>query len=449
MIKNIWLSVATALLILSGQVVQAAVSADRAAALGSTLTPLGGERTGNADGSIPNWEGGLDSVPGPTVGDIPVNLFADERPLLKITSQNMAEHGERLTPGTKALLEKYSDSFRVDIYPSHRTSSAPQWVYDNTLRNAKNCKSIAGGNSVEGCYGGVPFPIPQSGSEVVWNYLLRIEAEAVEYGFKNLVVSADGKRSLATRNDNYWNFPYYYQDGSAEKWNGKYFLQRFITTAPPFKVGESLVIHDSISPKKPRQAWQYLVGQRRVRRAPTVAYDTPDFVASGANYFDEVQGWFGAIDRYDWEIIGKQEMYIPYNNNGLVTASIEDAYVERHFDPDVMRWELHRVWVVEANLAAGKRHAVPKRRFYFDEDTWILVLMDGYDSEGSLWRTSQVTPFVVPKIPAVVMKQVLVFNLEANTASTVQGLNDETYRVVPRKDDQFYTGEAVAADSMR
>jgi hypothetical protein len=449
MINKAWAGVFAASILVGMQVAHSAVPETEAAALNSTLTPLGGERAGNASGTIPAWDGGLTTASGPTVGDIPANLFPDEKPVAQITAATMAEHADRLSPGTRALLKKYPDTFRLNVYPTHRTSAAPQWIYDNTIRNAKSCESVADGNSVKGCYGGIPFPIPKSGKEIVWNYLLRIEAEAIEYGFRNQIVSADGTRSLATRNDNFWNFPYYYQDGSAATWNGKYFLQRFSTTAPTFKVGESLVIHDSIDPETPRQAWQYLVGQRRVRRAPTVGYDTPDFVASGANYFDEVQGWFGAPDRYEWTIVGKQEMYIPYNNNNLVTADEDAAYSGHHFNPDLMRWELHRVWVVEANVAAGKRHAVPKRRLYFDEDTWMLALMDGYDSNDSLWRTSQVTPFVVPKIPATVMKPVIVFNLQANTSSTVQGLNGETYRAVPRKDDSFYTGAAVAAESMR
>ena len=302
---------------------------------------------------------------------------------------------------------------------------------------------------MEGCYGGIPFPIPKTGKEILWNYLLRVEPENTEFGFKNLIITSSGARTLATRNDENYQYPYYYQDGTVADWDGTYFYQRFTTTAPSFKVGESLVIHDSINPKEYRKAWQYLVGQRRVRRAPTVGYDTPDFVASGANYFDEVQGFFGAPDRYDLTIVGKQEMYIPYNANRQVTASVEEAYAKRHLNPDTLRWELHRVWVVEANVSKGKRHAVPKRQLYFDEDTWIMGLMDGYDAEGTLWRTSQVTPFMVPKVPAVLMKPVTVFNLQANTASTVQGLNDETFRVVKRLEKDYFTGEAVAADSMR
>ena len=428
----------------------AAVSADEAAQLKSALTPLGGERAGNKDGSIPAWNGAVTKAAGARVGDIPVSLFPGEKPVVQISAANMAQYADKLSEGTAALLKKYPESFRVNVFPTHRTAVAPQHVYDATARNATACRTVEAGLSVEGCFGGVPFPIPKAGVEVIWNYILRIEPESVEFGSKNIVGTSNGARTMATRTDNFFQHPYYYKDGSAKGWSGEYFLQRFNTTAPPFKAGESLVLRDSINAKVPRQAWQYLVGQRRVRRAPTVAYDTPDFVSSGANYFNEVIGFMGHPDRFEWKLVGKREMYIPYNNNELVTAKEAEAFDRFHLNTGKLRWELHRVWEVEASVVSGKRHAVPKRRYYFDEDTWLLTLVDGYDSEGKLWRTSVVPNFFVPAVPAVLAKPVTIYNLQASTMSTVQGLfQDEIYRVVARKNESFFTGDAAAADADR
>ena len=332
----------------------AAVSADEAAQLKSALTPLGGERAGNKDGSIPAWNGTVTKAAGARVGDIPVSLFPGEKPVVQISAANMAQYADKLSEGTAALLEKYPESFRVNVFPTHRTAVAPQHVYDATARNATACRTVEAGLSVEGCFGGVPFPIPKSGVEVIWNYILRIEPESVEFGSKNIVGTSNGARAMATRTDNFFQHPYYYKDGSAQDWSGEYFLQRFNTTAPPFKAGESLVLRDSINAKVPRQAWQYLVGQRRVRRAPTVAYDTPDFVSSGANYFDEVMGFMGHPDRFEWKLVGKREMYIPYNNNELVTAKEAEAFDRFHLNADKLRWELHRVWEVEASVVSGR-----------------------------------------------------------------------------------------------
>ncbi len=428
----------------------AAVSADEAAQLKTTLTPLGGERAGNKDGSIPAWSGGGAKVAGTKVGDVPVSVFPGEKPTLQITAANLAQYADKLAEGTQALIRKYPESFRVNVYPTHRSAVAPQHVYDATARNATGCRTAEGGLSVEGCFGGVPFPVPKAGIEVIWNYILRIEPESVEFGSKNIVGTANGARTLATRTDNFFQHPYYYKDGSAKGWSGEYFLQRFNTTAPPFKAGESLVLRDSINAKSPRQAWQYLVGQRRMRWAPTVAYDTPDFVSSGANYFDEVMGFMGHPDRFEWKLVGKREMYIHYNNNELVTAKEAEAYDKFHLNAAKLRWELHRVWEVEATVVSGKRHAVPKRRYYFDEDTWLLAQVDGYDAEGKLWRTSMVPNFFVPAVPAVLAKPVTIHNLQAGTMSTVQGLfQGEPYRVVPRKNESFFTGDAAAADADR
>ncbi|THF55172.1 DUF1329 domain-containing protein [Pseudothauera rhizosphaerae] len=429
---------------------QGGVSAEEAAQLKSTLTPLGGERAANKDGSIPAWTGGLTkAAAGKAMGDIPLELFAGDKPLYQVTAQNAGEHAALLSEGTRALLQKYPDSFRLDVYPTRRTAAAPQGVYDNVAKNATRCSTTDGGYSLQGCIGGTPFPIPKTGVEVMWNYLMRVEAPSIEYRFKNIVGNADGSHTLATRNEIAFQYPQYYDGATPESWSGEYAILRFNTLEPPFKAGESLVIRDSIDQKSARQAWQYLVGQRRVRRAPTVAYDTPDFVASGANYFDEVQGLFGSLDRYEWKLVGKQEMLVPYNNNGFIGAPLKNALARHHLNPDHVRWERHRVWVVEATVAPGKRHAVPKRRYYLDEDTWLVVLMDGYDAEGKLWRTTQVTPFVVPSIPATLIKTATVFNLQANTMSIIQALNEEDFKVVPPKPETYFTGDAVAAEASR
>lgn len=428
----------------------AEVSSEQAAQLGAELTPLGGEVAGNEDGSIPAWTGGYqgDST-GPMLGDIPTGLFAGDEPIYTVNAANMGEYADLLSDGTRALLEAYPETYELQVYETRRTANASNEVYAATRANATNCTLTENGLSMEGCIGGVPFPIPQNGFEVIWNYLMRIEAPSVEYTFRNIVGNSDGSHTLATRNEIAFQYPFYYDAATPESFEGEYAMFRFNTLEPPFKAGESLVARDSIDVDRPRMAWQYLVGQRRVRRAPTVSYDTPDFVASGANYFDEVQGFFGAIDRFDWELVGRRELLVPYNNNGFVGASLEEALDEHHHNPDHVRWERHRVWEVRATVADGKRHAVPNRTYYFDEDSFLLTLMDGYDSEGTLWRTTQMTNFYVPAVPALLNKTATVFNLQANTMSVIQILNEESFEVVETKPESYFTGDAVAMEAVR
>ncbi len=426
-------------------IAHAAVSADEAAKLKTTLTPVGAERAGNKEGTIPAWTGGVAQRPRKDGEAFPADLFPDEKPLFSITAKNMAQYADKLAEGTKALLQKYP-TYRVDVYPTHRTAALPQYYYDRTFRNATTAK-LTPENTVDMQPGGVAFPIPKSGWEVIWNHTLRPKPVAWKYGGTNLVGTSDGRLTLAARFDNNHDTPNNYPEQTAESWNGDFFLVRFTSTEPSFKTGESILVRDNL--RTGRAGWQYLVGQRRVRRAPTVAYDTPDFVASGANYFDEADGFWGMPDRYEWKLVGKQELYIPYNTNKFLGAKQEQGFVPYHTNPDLVRWELHRVWVLDATVAPGKRHAVPKRRLYIDEDTWGVAIMDGYDAEGKLWRHSQIFPVVIPEVPIIETEPSLVYNLQAGGFSFVQDYVGEYLTVVPPRPDSFYTSDSLGAEGVR
>ncbi|HSW04841.1 DUF1329 domain-containing protein [Aquabacterium sp.] len=380
----------------------AAVSADEAAKLKTTLTPLGAERAGNKDGSIPPWDGGMSKAPaGYKSGEPRPDPFPSEKPLLSINAKNMDQHAAKLSDGVKALMKKYPD-FRIDVYPTHRTAAAPQWVYDNTFKNAIRAKLVDGGHGTENAYGGIPFPIPKDGYEVFQNQRLAWIGSNLQTPIRVWVVTADGKRALASGGIETMSRPYYDPEGSLEKFDGYYQLGKFVATEPGSKAGESILAHDNLNAGVPRSLWQYLVGQRRVRKAPSVAYDTPDAVTSGIGLVDEAFMLFGPIDKHQLKLIGKKEMYIPYSNNKASTAKVAELFTPNTLNPALVRWELHRVWEVEATLAEGKRHVVPKRKYYLDEDTWQIILFDGWDAKGELWRTNFTLTLLAPDIPALV-----------------------------------------------
>jgi len=101
------------------------------------------------------------------------------------------------------------------------------------------------------------------------------------------------------------------------------------------------MFHDQLDNARP--AWQYLVGQRRVRRAPTICCDTPNFVNSGVDFFDQAFVFMGPIDRYDWKILGKKELYIPYNTNRYVMAHDKDVIGPHFCESGLCAMELHRI----------------------------------------------------------------------------------------------------------
>ncbi len=431
---------------------QAAVSAEEAARLKSTLTPLGAERAANKDGTIPAWDGGMTKAPaGYKTGDARPDPFASEKPLVSIDARNVAQHEGKLTDGVKALMKKYPD-FRIDVYPTHRTAAAPQWVYDNTYRNATRAKLVDGGHGTENAYGGIPFPIPKDAYEIFQNHRLAWTGTYTQSPVRVWVVTSDGRRAMASGGMQTFRRQYYDPEGSLEKFDGYVQLGKFAATEPGSKAGEAILAHDTLNASQPRGLWQYLVGQRRVRKAPSVAYDTPDSVTSSIGLFDEAFMLFGPIDKHELKLVGKREVYIPYNNNRAASAKVADLVTPKTLNPSLVRWELHRVWEVEATLAAGKRHVVPKRRYYIDEDTWQIILIDGWDAKGELWRTNFTLTLLAPDIPALLGSMLWGgYDLQTGAYFLNMAANElpSQYKVMPPIPKSFFSPEELANEGAR
>lgn len=440
--KTLFSAVLVLVLLLGVQAATAAVTAEEAAKLKTTLTPFGAERAGNAEGTIPAWEGGYTKVPaGYKNGDHRADPFADEKPLFSITGRNMDQYKDKLAHGIQYLLKKHPD-FRVDVYPTHRTAAAPQWVYDNTFKNATRAQLTKSGLGATGAYGGIPFPIVKNGYEAMLNHRLSWKGESIQQPMKTMVVTPDGKIVMATDGIQYFSYPYYYEEGSPETYEGIYQLGELVNTAPAYKAGEAILVNEVSDESKPRGIWQYLVGQRRVRRAPSISYDTPDFVTSGIGFADEAFLLFGPNGRHDFKLVGKKEMYIIYNGNRAAAAKFKDLLTPNYMNPDLVRWELHRVYVVEATLKKGQRHAVPRRLYYIDEDSWQIMMIDGWDANGEMWRWSYSLAMLAPDVPCVTsVVSWGTFNFQTGSYYLNETANEspEQYKVMPRFKKRFFS----------
>ncbi|MGL4317500.1 MAG: DUF1329 domain-containing protein [Pseudomonas sp.] len=370
----------------------AAVGPQDVAKLGSSLTPLGGEQAGNAAGTIPAWSGGITQAPagyaGP--GHHHVDPFADDKPLFTITKSNLDQYRANLTAGQLALFAAYPDTFQIPVYPTRRSASAPQWVYDNTRANAASAHLLKDGNGFAEAFGGTPFPIPQSGVEALWNHVARYRGTYAVRQSSDASVQRNGSYALVTTRQEAL-FNYYQQGGSAAQLDNMLFYYMAVTKSPARLAGGALLVHETLDQvEQARQAWAYAAGQRRVRRAPNVAYDTPLTTADSLMTADDKDMFNGSPDRYDWQLLGKKEIYIPYNNYRISSpeVSYDQLIKPGHVNPQYTRYELHRVWVVEGKLKPGARHIYAKRTLYLDEDSWQAAAVDQYDSRGELWRVS-------------------------------------------------------------
>ena len=373
--------------------VAAKITPEQANRLGNDLTPLGAEKAGNADGSIPAWTGGITAAPaGYTPGMHHLNPFADDKVLFTIDKSNVEQYKSLLSPGQVKLFELYPDSFKMNVYPTRRSASYPQYVYDATKSIATKAELIAGGNGIVNAAIGVPFPIPQNGLEAIWNHLLRYRGVAASRNGGQAAPTATGAYTIIGFDEQIM-FKYSEPNATAEALTAENILFRFKqgVTSPARLAGTALLVHETMDQvKTPRQAWTYNTGQRRVRRAPNVAYDAPGTASDGLRTTDDFDMFNGSPDRYNWELKGKQEMYIAYNDYKLHSNDVKyaDLLQAGHINPDYVRWEKHRVWVVEATLKDGTRHVYGKRVFYIDEDSWQIHVADLYDNRMELYRVA-------------------------------------------------------------
>jgi hypothetical protein len=405
----------------------AGLSPEEIAKLDNELTPMGAIRAGNDDGTIPEWTGGITEPPaGYEAGKHFVDPFADDGVLFTITAANADEYADKLTPGQIALLKTYPDTYKMNVYPTRRSASFPKRIYDKTKEIAATARLTEGGNGVTGAINGIPFPIPKNGHEAIWNHLLRYRADSAARTIGQAAPTRKGGYTLVKFRDEF--YMQYSMEGMTEAdLNNRILFFKQEVMAPARLAGGILLVGETLDQvKEHRNAWLYNPGQRRVRRAPNVAYDNPGTAADNMRTSDQFDMYNGAPDRYDWELVGRKEIYVPYNSYKLQDPSVKNKEIltPLHINQDLVRYELHRVWVVDATLKEGSRHVYKRRTFYLDEDSWQLVVVDAYDNRDQLWRVSEGHAMTYYNVPSVWTSLEVHTDLQAGRYLAI-GLNSE------------------------
>ena len=364
------------------------------ARLGNDLTPMGSPRAGSADGTIPEWTGGItedDWPQGYEPGQRHPDPYADDQPRFVITADNYKDHAEQLTPGHIAAFERYPETYRMIVYPTRRSASFSDRIYEMTRKNAETGRLVANGEGVENVSEGFPFPLPQNAYELIWNHKMKFKGTGGVRYWNQVVPTSGGSYQLIRLREEFLGLYYIRGNTIADTDNILlYFYQE--VESPARLAGNILLVHETLNQSaQPRQAWVYNPGQRRVRRAPNVAYDNPGTASDGLRTNDMTDMFNGAMDRFNWEIVGKREMIIPYNSYKAHSGDLgpDDLVTPGHLNPDHLRYELHRVWVVEATVREDTRHINSRRTFYLDEDTYQIAVINHYDSRGDMWRLSE------------------------------------------------------------
>ncbi len=377
--------------LLTGATANAVAPDAELARLGTTHTLWGAEIAGTPDGTYPAYTGGIKAPPGfdEKSGRWP-DPYADDKPLLSIDATNMEQYKDRLMDGQMELMRRYP-SFRMDIYPTRRGYWMPERIQQNSLANAHNpeCRTSANGVGVYGCWGGTPFPLPQNGYQAMWNHLL-FYIPTGKLTADSYLVNANGAISLLVINSAIGDNPYFNPEQKPYEGAGRYYLRGFATNIEPVREAgsQTLVWYPLQFDVDDQRAWSYQAGQRRVRMAPEFSYDTPIAHIGGALFYDEVQMFAGRMDRFDFRLQGRKFMYLPYNNYRMHMLRGDPAQLfgPHHVNPEQWRFELRRVWVIEATPLPGARHMAARKRFYLDEDSWVALAYEAWDHSGKLYR---------------------------------------------------------------
>ena len=374
----------------------AKVSQSEADQLRTRLTPLGGERAGNADGTVPEWRGGL-TAPPPchAAGARYCDPHADDKAYATITAANLEKWREQLTAGQIAMLQRHPDTYRLNVYPSRRDFANPPAVYEAAMRNAVQATLVPTGNAVREASIAVPFPIPKNGVELSWNHRLRWRGPAFSRWLTQASVTPSGEANLVSMREDV-DLPYAraepVEDNVAQRW-----LQ--VLLQPERLHGFLTLILDSLDGEaNPVQAWrQHPVSQKgRLRKERSFGYDNPAMVSDDLRFDDQLDAYFGSPDRYLWRLVDKRDMVVPYNSYALHTGrkTVRELMQRSHMNPALARYEVHRVWVVEATLKPKAVHRHKRRTFYFDEDSWQILMVDLYDNTDKLWRWQEAHPIM-------------------------------------------------------
>ena len=445
---------AIALLIGSSSVV-AKVSVEEANKLkGTELTPIGAERKGNADGSIPAYVGNILGAPNwvdyKGTGTHYPDTYPNEKPLFTVTASNMSNYAPYLTEGMIELFKRFPNTFKMPVYQSHRDSRYSDFIRDNAFSNATRAELTSDSNGIVNAYGGPPFPIPQNGLEVVFNHATAQIPYNVEALFDEFAVYPTGELAKETvRSIRY--LPFYDPFLGVDAYHKGGDIAALVVTkwlSPVRRKGEIVLVNENLNyTETPRQAWIYMPGARRVRRAPTIGYDAPNG-AGGLRTVDDQQMFNGAVDRFDWVLEGKKEILIPYHNYKLEDPTLKyDQIIQtNHLNPEFLRYELHRVWVVAGHLKSNKRHIYGLRRLYIDEDSWHAAYAENYDGKGQLWRVNMKTLVNAYDMPGITGRLEIYRDLQQN-AYAVNNLINEQKRapIKPAKpySRKFFTPAAI------
>jgi hypothetical protein len=384
--------------------------------------------------------------------------YSSEKPVFSIDAGNVDKYADKLSAGQIGIIKQRA-GYRMDVYPTHRTCWTPDWIRENTKENETKAK-LNGDFLETAVLPGVPFPNPKSGLELIWNWLTLYRGVGYVMPGLTLISPKPGDNNWIEAHYDYamffpWGAPGKNTPQSVnEFWDGQYYKY----STPPALLGQGLIERYYFD--RVPEAWYYFTGQRRVRRLPVYTYDAPIIGLEGMYLSDQVNIYYSPPDRFNWKIVGKKQLYIPYNSFGMYDfrKKAHDVYLDKYINPANRRYELHEVWVLDAKVKPDARHVAPHKILYIDTDSWMLVVGEDYDVQGKLWTASEAYPIPIWELGGTCddepyIKYDLISGRYVEDITTIGNGKDVHYGKEPGGDPKFtsdfYTAETLKSLSER
>ncbi|RQS72046.1 DUF1329 domain-containing protein [Burkholderia sp. Bp8963] len=431
-------------------------------AMAEDLTPTGAERAASKDGLVPAFAGRQASPAGWEWGKVRGDFWKhkSEKALYTIDASNVDKYADKLTPGQIQLVKQLK-GYRMDVYPSHRECQPPEFAEQNSKANLTAAKLASDGEKVQAAMlPGVAFPQPKNGAEAILNYETRYRGEGVEWapGVTAISPRPGGNDWIDSIGPQVFYFPAGKEGKTTPQDVDQFNLGAYFSVnSPAALAGQAFVQRQYFD--KDSETYYYFPGQRRVRRMPAYTHDAPLIGYENQYLIDESNMFNGSIDRFNWKLVGKKEMIVPYNAFGMYTFKdkLHDVATPNGIASDHRRYEVHRVWVVEATLKSSARHVASKKTFYLDEDSWLALVGEDYDAQGKLWKVRESYPIPVWELGGACDNEPMAqYDLNNgryvfDASSIGQGKDIHWYQHIndPRYKTDFYTAESLRSVSER
>lgn len=316
------------------------------------------------------------------------------KPGLVVDASNHAQFKDVIPDGLALLIGKYG--LRLTAAPYKAVHPSLGYIEaTNRYCGQVTYRDTGGGareRGIDGFVAGLPFPDPQNGLEVAWNYHYAYNGDDGGYHYGVYWISA---KSGVERTEE-WRWLYIIRAMHRTDLDPRPHIKEFedkgiayasMTWAvePYDKAGFGALYYRYVQPKD-QEGWIYIPTMRRTMKATFGtrgdAWNSTDLL------YEDVRGYMGYPEWMHWKLLGRRTILAPVHS-GIKAGK---QYREQTFDFKTpphwnfrARWEPRPVYEVEVTPKFAD-YPYSRMIIYFDAETFYIPLKVAYDKKGKLWK---------------------------------------------------------------